>query len=78
MQRKAKTGETKSPGAILNSGAGPEGAKGRMPEIVGLVHRVMDGEEPDLKTLSPKEVSYVKSVKVLLGKSLYSHSWLEL
>lgn len=53
-------------------------AKGKMPEIVNLVHRVMDGEEPDPKTLSPKEVSYVKSTKVLLGKSLYSHSWLEL
>jgi 5-methyltetrahydrofolate corrinoid/iron sulfur protein methyltransferase len=53
-------------------------AKGKMPEIVRLVHRVMDGEEPDLKALSPKEVSYVKSTKVLLGKTLYSHSWLEL
>jgi len=53
-------------------------AKGGMPEIVGLVHRIMDGEEPDLKTLSPKEVQYAKSTKVLLGKTLYSHSWLEL
>jgi 5-methyltetrahydrofolate corrinoid/iron sulfur protein methyltransferase len=53
-------------------------AKGKMPEIVRLVHRVMDGEETDLKALSPKEVSYVKSTKVLLGKTLYSHSWLEL
>ena len=53
-------------------------AKGKMPEIVHLVHRVMDGEEPDLKALSPKEAEYLKSTKVLLGKSLYSHSWLEL
>jgi cobalamin-dependent methionine synthase I len=53
-------------------------AKGGMPEIVNLVHRVMDGEEPNLKTLSPKESEYVKTTKVLLGKSLYSHSWLEL
>jgi len=53
-------------------------AKGGMPEIVNLVHRVMDDEEPDLKTLSPKEVEYVKSTKVLQGKTLYSHSWLEL
>ncbi|MFH1757631.1 MAG: dihydropteroate synthase, partial [Pseudomonadota bacterium] len=53
-------------------------AKGGMPEIVSLVHRMMDGEEPDLKTLSPKEVEYAKTMKVLLGKSLYSHSWLEL
>ena len=53
-------------------------SKGKMPGIVNLVHRVMDGEEADLKSLSPKEVSYVKSTKVLLGKTLYSHSWLEL
>jgi len=52
--------------------------KGGMAEIVGLVHRVMDGEEPNLKGLSPKEAEYVKSTKVLLGKTLYSHSWLEL
>jgi len=53
-------------------------AKGGMSEIVSLVHRMMDGEEPDLKSLSPKEVDYAKTTKVLLGKSLYSHSWLEL
>ena len=53
-------------------------AKGWMPEIVNLVHRVMDGEEPDLKKLARKEVEYVKSTKVLLGKTLYSHSWLQL
>jgi len=38
----------------------------------------MDGEEPNLKALSPKEIEYVKTTKVLLGKTLYSHSWLEL
>ena len=53
-------------------------AKGGMPEIIRLVHRIIDGEAPDLKSLSPKEVHYAKSTKVLLGKSLYSHSWLEL
>jgi cobalamin-dependent methionine synthase I len=53
-------------------------AKGKMPEIVNLVHRIMDGEEPALKSLSPKEITYAKSAKVLLGKTLYSHSWLEL
>ena len=49
-----------------------------MPEIVSLVHRVMDGDEPDPKSLTPKELEYYKSTKVLLGKTLYSHSWLEL
>ncbi|MGB9698333.1 MAG: dihydropteroate synthase [Thermodesulfobacteriota bacterium] len=53
-------------------------ARGGMPEIVQLVHRVMDGDEPDPKTLSPKELEYYKTTRVLLGKTLYSHSWLEL
>ncbi len=53
-------------------------ARGEMPEIVDLVHRVMDGEKPDLASLSPKEVEYVKTVRVLTGENLYSHSWLEI
>ncbi|HYB19960.1 MAG TPA: dihydropteroate synthase [Thermodesulfobacteriota bacterium] len=53
-------------------------AKGGMQEIVNLVHRVMDGDEPDPKKLTPKEVEYLKTTKVLLGKTLYSHSWLQL
>jgi len=53
-------------------------AHGEMPEIVDLVYRVMDGEKPDLPSLSQKEVEYVKTVRVLTGESLYSHSWLEI
>ena len=53
-------------------------ARGEMPEIVNLVHRVMDGEKPDLTSLSQKEAEYVKTVRVLTGESLYSHSWLEI
>jgi 5-methyltetrahydrofolate corrinoid/iron sulfur protein methyltransferase len=53
-------------------------ARDGMPQIVSLVHRVMDGDEPDPKSLTPKELEYFKSTKVLLGKTLYSHSWLEL
>lgn len=53
-------------------------AKGEMPEIVELVHRVMDGEKPDLASLSLKETEYVKTVRVLSGETLYSHSWLEI
>ena len=49
-----------------------------MPEIVDLVHRVMDGDNPDLSSLSQKEAEYVKTVRVLTGESLYSHSWLEI
>jgi cobalamin-dependent methionine synthase I len=53
-------------------------ARGEMPEIVDLVHRVMDGERPNLSSLSQKEAEYVKTVRVLTGESLYSHSWLEI
>ncbi len=53
-------------------------ARGEMPQIVNLVHRVMDGEKPDMASLSKKERDYVKTVRVLTGESLYSHSWLEI
>ena len=53
-------------------------AKGERPELVNLVHRVMDGEKPDLPSLGEEEVKYVKTVRVLTGESLYSHSWLEI
>jgi len=53
-------------------------ARGEMPEILDLVHRVMDGEKPDPNSLSQKELEYVKTVRVLSGQSLYSHSWLEI
>ena len=53
-------------------------ARGEMPETIDLVHRVMDGEKPGLASLSQKEVEYVKTVRVIIGESLYSHSWLEI
>jgi 5-methyltetrahydrofolate corrinoid/iron sulfur protein methyltransferase len=52
-------------------------ARGEKPEMVSLVHRVMDGEKPDLASLSKEEANYVKTVRVFTGESLYSHSWLE-
>jgi len=53
-------------------------ARGKMPEIVNLVHRMMDGDKPDFSTLSQKELEYAKTVRVLTGEALYSHSWLEI
>ena len=53
-------------------------ARGEKPELVNLVHRMMDGEKPHLLSLSEEEVRYVKTVRVLNGDSLYSHSWLEI
>jgi 5-methyltetrahydrofolate corrinoid/iron sulfur protein methyltransferase len=51
--------------------------RGRMPEIVELIYKTMDGEDVDLSTLSQKEVEYVKTARVLKGETLYSNAWLE-
>ncbi len=48
-----------------------------LPEIYKLVWRIMDGEEVSLASLSEKEVHYAKTTRVLMGKNLYSHSWLD-
>jgi 5-methyltetrahydrofolate corrinoid/iron sulfur protein methyltransferase len=53
-------------------------ARGGSENIRKLVYRVMDGEEVDMKPLSREEANYVKTTKVLMGKTLYSDSWLEL
>jgi cobalamin-dependent methionine synthase I len=51
--------------------------RGRMPEIVELIYKTMDGEDIDLSSLSQKEVEYVKTARVLIGGTLYSNAWLE-
>ncbi|MFN3568395.1 MAG: dihydropteroate synthase [Caldimicrobium sp.] len=53
-------------------------AKGKHPDWVALVHEMMDGDEPDPKSLSPKELEIYKTVKVLTGQTIFSESWLEL
>jgi 5-methyltetrahydrofolate corrinoid/iron sulfur protein methyltransferase len=52
-------------------------ARGKKPELVKVVHKVMDGEQVDTTKLTPEQIKYVKTVKVLLGINLYSHSWLD-
>lgn len=53
-------------------------ARGGQEDLKKLVYRVMDGEEIDLKSVGKEEGNYVKTTKVLMGKILYSDSWLEL
>ena len=53
-------------------------ARGKMPELVDLVGKVMNGEPIDMSKLSKEEADYVKTAKVLMGTSLYSDSWLDL
>lgn len=52
--------------------------RGELPEIKNLIYRVMDGEDIDLSSLSPKEVAYVKTARVLMAQTLYSDAWLEI
>jgi cobalamin-dependent methionine synthase I len=52
-------------------------ARGQRPDIVTLVHKVMDGEKPDTSSMPREMANYVKTTRVLMGESLYSHSWLE-
>jgi 5-methyltetrahydrofolate corrinoid/iron sulfur protein methyltransferase len=53
-------------------------AKGERQDIVDLIYGVMDGDQPDMASLSKEMQDYVKTTHVILGKSLYSDSWLEL
>jgi 5-methyltetrahydrofolate corrinoid/iron sulfur protein methyltransferase len=52
-------------------------ARGQRPDIVALVHKVMDGDKPDTSSMPKEMANYVKTTRVLMGESLYSHSWLE-
>jgi len=51
--------------------------RGERPNIVKIIHRVMDGEDFDLNSLTPEERNYAKTARVLKGDILYSHAWLE-
>jgi 5-methyltetrahydrofolate corrinoid/iron sulfur protein methyltransferase len=51
--------------------------RGAMPKEVELIHKTMDGGDVDLSNLSPKQVHYVKTARVLMGQTLYSDAWLE-
>jgi 5-methyltetrahydrofolate corrinoid/iron sulfur protein methyltransferase len=48
------------------------------PDLEELIGRGVDGEEVDTSGLEKAEADYVKTAKLLMGHSLYSHSWLEL
>jgi 5-methyltetrahydrofolate corrinoid/iron sulfur protein methyltransferase len=53
-------------------------ARGERPDVVETIHKVMDGEEVGMDSLSKEMQDYVKTSKVILGHSLYSDSWLEI
>ncbi len=49
---------------------------GKRPDITGIVGRVMDGEPIDDGSLSAEERDFAKTTRVLLGKAIFSESWL--
>jgi 5-methyltetrahydrofolate corrinoid/iron sulfur protein methyltransferase len=52
-------------------------AKGKRPDIVKMIYDMMEGKEPDKSKLSKEMLDYVKTYDVIVGRSLYSDSWLE-
>jgi 5-methyltetrahydrofolate corrinoid/iron sulfur protein methyltransferase len=52
-------------------------ATGSRADLRELVFRTMDGEDVDPGTLTKEQINYIKTTKVLMGKILYSDSWLE-
>ena len=53
-------------------------ARGNRQDIVDVIYAVMDGNDPDMGSLSKELQDYVKTTNVILGKTLYSDSWLEI
>ena len=53
-------------------------ARGKRQDIVDLIYGIMDGNDPDMGSISKELQDYAKTTNVILGKSLYSDSWLEL
>jgi 5-methyltetrahydrofolate corrinoid/iron sulfur protein methyltransferase len=53
-------------------------ARGERPDVVEVIHKVMDEEDIDMGSLSKELQDYVKTARVILGKTLFSDSWLEL
>ena len=52
--------------------------KGEHPELFELLSKLMAGEQVDTGSLPKQQQDHMKTVNVLMGKSLYSNSWLEL
>ena len=52
-------------------------AKGNRQDIVDLIYGIMDGNDPDMGSLSKEMQDFAKTANVILGKSLYSDSWLD-
>ncbi len=53
-------------------------ARGNRQDIVDVINSVMDENPPAMESLSEELQEYVKTSNVILGKTLYSDSWLKI
>lgn len=53
-------------------------AKGRRQDVVDLIYSMMDGAQPDMGSLTKEMQGFAKTVNVILGRTLYSDSWLDI
>ncbi len=53
-------------------------ARGNRQDIVDAIYSVIDENPPVVESLSDELQEYVKTTNVILGKTLYSDSWLEI
>jgi 5-methyltetrahydrofolate corrinoid/iron sulfur protein methyltransferase len=51
---------------------------GKKQGIIAIIKQVMDGEDLDMKAMSQEERDYYKTARVIMGRDLYSPSWLEI
>ncbi|MFW0860849.1 MAG: dihydropteroate synthase [Dethiobacter sp.] len=51
---------------------------GKEQELIDIILKVMDGEDLDMAAMSQVERNYYKTARVIMGRELYSPSWLEI
>jgi 5-methyltetrahydrofolate corrinoid/iron sulfur protein methyltransferase len=51
---------------------------GKRPELVEAIYKAMDGEAVDMNKLDQDGKYYVKTVRCIMGQTLFSDSWLEI
>jgi 5-methyltetrahydrofolate corrinoid/iron sulfur protein methyltransferase len=51
---------------------------GKKPDVVKIVHDIMDGKSVDIPSMSKEQQNYAKTARVIMGQVLFSDSWLEI
>jgi 5-methyltetrahydrofolate corrinoid/iron sulfur protein methyltransferase len=51
---------------------------GKKPDVVKIVHDIMDGKSVDIASMTKEQQNYAKTARVIMGQVLFSDSWLEI